>query len=106
MILLRDAPRSFLVGMFFLLCETRFVRGARTACWLAFLRNDEGFCNELGKLALGYQAISRLASRVARYDAHRAIFAESGCELRQQTLPLLFGDCFRLFHVPCDRHTR
>jgi hypothetical protein len=66
MILLRDAPLalSFLVGMFLLLGEPRFVRSARASGGLALSRNGKRFLDQLVEPLLRDLAIPELASRI------------------------------------------
>ena len=77
MILLRGAPRSLLVGMLFLLGESRFVCGAGTSGWFSSLLNRQRFRDELPKAALGCLAISQLTACVARDNSNCAFLAES-----------------------------
>ena len=80
MILLRDAPVSFLFGMFFLLGESCFVGGARASGRFALLADSQRAGDKIGKALLGALPVPRLTSCIACDYPDRAFLTQSGCE--------------------------
>ena len=106
MILLRDAPVSFLVGMFLLLGEACFVGRAWPASGAALLADRERSRDEIRKAFLGPLAIPGLASRVACDDPDRAFLAHPRSEALLENRPLFIGERLRFPDVPRELYAR
>lgn len=108
MTLVRDTPLAltFLVRVFLLFGEARFVRGAWTSCRLALLRNNQSLRDRFRETLLGCLTISQLASRVTCDDADRTFFAEAGGKPREQPRALIVIERFRKRDIPAQLDTR